>query len=45
MVIEIDTGDGALAHADGGAAVAGDEAAEELKEDGVVAHGQHAFAT
>ena len=44
MVVEVNAGDGALAHTDGGAAVAGDEAAEKLKEDGVVADGQHAFA-
>ena len=43
VVVEIDAGDGALAHADGGSAVAGDEAAEELEEDGVVSDGQHAF--
>jgi exopolyphosphatase/guanosine-5'-triphosphate,3'-diphosphate pyrophosphatase len=36
MAVEIDAGDGALAHADGCAAVAGDEAAEELKQVGVV---------
>jgi len=35
VVVEIDAGDGALAHADGGAAIAGDEVAEELEEDGL----------
>ena len=44
MAVEIDAGDGAFAHADGGAAVAGDQPAQELEEIGVVAHGQHAFA-
>ena len=44
MVVKIDAGDGALPHADGCSAVAGDEPAEELEEDGVVADGQHAFA-
>ena len=42
--VHIDAGDGALAHADGGAAVAGDQAAEELEQVGVVADHQHAFA-
>lgn len=43
MVLEIDACDGALAQADGGSAIAGDEVAEKLEEDGVVSDGQHAF--
>ena len=35
MAVKIDAGDGALAHTDGGAAVAGDEAAQKLEEDGL----------
>jgi len=44
VVIQIYAGDRALPHADGGGPVAGDEAAEELKKDGVVAHSQQTFA-
>jgi len=44
MVVKIDAGDGAFPHADRGASVAGDEAAEKLKQDGVMADGEHAFA-
>ena len=44
MAIHVDAGDGALSHADGGTAVAGDHAAQELEEVGVMAHYQHAFA-
>src|ERR1019366_10118280 len=44
VVVKIDAGDRALAHADGGAAVAGDEAAEKLEQDWIVAHSQHSFA-
>jgi len=44
VAIHVDAGDGALAHEDGGAAVAGNETAKELEEVGVVAHNQNAFA-
>ena len=44
MAVEVDAGDGALAHADGCAAVAGDEAAQKLEHVGVVADDQDAFA-
>ena len=44
MVVQVDAGDGALAHADGRAAVAGDEAAEELEGVGIVAHDEDAVA-
>jgi len=44
VAVHIDAGDGAFAHADGGSAVAGDEAAEELEEVGVVSNDQDAFA-
>ncbi len=43
MAIEIDAGDGSLAEAQAGAAVAGDELAHELKEIGVVADGEDPF--
>ena len=44
MVGEVDFGDGAFSHADGRAAVAGDQAAHELEERGIVADSQDAFA-
>ncbi len=43
-MIHVDAGHRALAHADAGAAIAGDDAAEELEEIGIVADQQHAFA-
>ena len=42
VAIEIDAGDGALPHADGGSAVGGDQAAQELEEIGIVADCQDA---
>jgi len=44
MAVKIDAGDGALAHADGRAAVAGDEVSEKLKTIGVVGDHQDAVA-
>jgi len=44
MAVHIDARDGAFAHADGGAAVAGDHAAQELEDIGVVADDKHALA-
>lgn len=44
MAVHVDAGDGALSHADGGGAVAADEAAEELEDVGIVADGQDALA-
>ena len=44
MAVHADAGDRALAQADGRAAVAGDHAAKELEEIGVVSDDQDAFA-
>jgi hypothetical protein len=44
MPVEVDAGDGAFAHADGGAAIPGHEATEKLKTIWIVADHQDAFA-
>jgi len=44
MAVQIDTGNRALSHANGGASIAGDQAAEEIEDIGVVADGQYPFA-
>ena len=44
MAVHVDAGYRALAHADGGAAVAGDHAAKELEKHGVVTDGENALA-
>ncbi len=42
--VHVDARNGAFAHADGGAAVAGNQAAEKLEQVGIVPHGQDSFA-
>ena len=44
MAVEVDARDGAFAHADGRAAVAGDQPAQKLEDVGIVPHHQHALA-